>query len=192
MILQSNQAPFPLRSDQALLIAGLLFFILGQQLLNFGRDFVAAQAPIDYAHWCLLVGALLFLPFAARLPKRNIHLITIPVFIAGIAAIIGMFVLDFIFWSLPAGDLADGFYSHVRAEPSIWQVFIAIGPNWVFGTGLALPSLSYFHRSRLGVALVLIGVLMQPTTGRDLIVVSYALITLGYLMCFNWLRREEA
>lgn len=188
---QSDPALFPRRVDKILLVTGFLIFVFGQVLLNRGQDFVAAQQPVDFAHWCLLIGVVLFLPFVGRLPRRNIHLLTIPLMLAGITAVIGMCVLDFIFWSLPPGDLARDFYRHVSAEPSIWQVFITIGPGWVFGVAIALPSLSYWHVSRLGTGLVVFGAIFLGATGRDLIVPGYLIVTLGYVLCFRWLRAES-
>ncbi|WP_300530323.1 hypothetical protein [Maricaulis sp.] len=190
MIIQSSDARFPERSDQALMITGLLLYIIGQTLLNLGPDFVARQQPIDFAHWSLLIGSVLFLPFIGRLPKRNIHLLTIPLFPAGVAAIIGMCVLDFIFWSLPPGELYRDVVNHLRSTPSIWGVFIVYGPNYIFGTALTLPSLSYWKVSRLGVMLVVGGSLLMAFTGRDWIVQGYILVTAGYFLCFGMLRRR--
>lgn len=190
MILQSNPADFPQRIDKALFVLGFLIYTLGQVLLNLGRDWVAAQQPVDFAHWCLLIGVVLFLPFVGRLPRRNIHLLSIPMMLAGITAIIGMCVLDFIFWSLPPGDLSREFYQHVSAEPSIWQVFIAIGPGWVFGVAISLPALSYWNVSRIGTGLVVFGAIFLGATGRDLIVPGYLIVTLGYAMRFRWLRTD--
>ena len=187
MILQSSQAPFPPRGDRVLFVSGLLAYMLGQVLLNFGQDFVDRQRPIDFAHWSLLIGVLLMLPFAGQLPRRNIHWLTQPLLIAGIAAIIGMCLIDFVFWSLPGGDFEYQLFLQLREEPSIWQAFIIIGPNYVFGAGLALPSLSYWNASRTGTLLVLAGTAMNALLNRDWIVQSYLLITLGYALNFGLL-----
>lgn len=40
---------------------GLVFLILNQVLLLGGNEFIQNQQPIDYAHWLLLIGALLCL-----------------------------------------------------------------------------------------------------------------------------------
>lgn len=189
MIIQEETGAFPQRIDKALFIAGLLVYILGQILLNLGPQFVASQQPVDFAHWCLLIGAVMLLPFAGRLPRRNIHLLTLPLFLAGVAAVVGMCVLDFIFWSLPPGELYGEIVAHLRSTPAIWGVFIAYGPNYVFVTALALPSLSYWKVSRIGVVLVIAGAILMAFTGRDWIVQNYLLVTLGYFLCFGMFRR---
>tara|TARA_R110001583_G_scaffold17011_3_gene69311 strand:+ start:2746 stop:2913 length:168 start_codon:yes stop_codon:yes gene_type:complete len=42
-------------------IIGLAFLIINQIMLLGGNEFIQNQQPIDYAHWLLLVGALLCL-----------------------------------------------------------------------------------------------------------------------------------
>lgn len=191
MIIQANEAnaaDFPRRFDQIALLLGLLIFAGGQVLLRQGPAFVSAQAPIDFAHWMLLVGALFFLPFAGRLPRRNIHLITLPLLIAGVAAVVGMCVLDFIFWSLPPGELRDQTVAHLTSTDVIWTPFITFGPNYIFVTGLALPSASYWSVSKAGVLLVIVPALSMAFFGQWVLVPAYLTMALGYALCFGMLR----
>lgn len=194
MIIQaadSEKHVFPQYVDKLLFIIGLSIYVIGQMLLNRGQDFVSAQQPVDFAHWMLLIGAVFLLPFAGRLPRRNIHLIVMPLLIAGITFIIGMCVLDFIFWSLPPGQLEDDIVRHLINTPVIWEPFISFGPNWIFGFGLGLPALSYLKTSRIGVALVAIASILMANFGREVIVYGYLMIIAGYVLCFDMLRPER-
>ncbi|WP_417470951.1 hypothetical protein [Maricaulis sp.] len=191
MIIQAGTDDFPRYWDRVLFVAGLAIYTTGQVLINLGRDFVEAQTPIDFAHWLLLLGVLFLIPFTGRLPRRNLHLLTLPLLIAGIAAVIGMCLIDFIFWSLPAGDLENRLASELIATPSIWPVFITIGPNHVFSLALMLPSLSWYRASRAGTALVIIGTLTVMLGVQWFNVIGYAVLTLGYGLNFNGLRPPD-
>jgi hypothetical protein len=188
MILQANTSDFPRYSDRVLFVLGLGIYTLGQVLINLGQGFVERQTPVDFAHWFLLIGGLFLLPFVGRLPRRNIHLITIPVLIAGIAFMIGMNVLDFIFWSLPNDEFEAELARRLIDTPVIWQPFITIGPNYVFTTGLVLPCLSYFKVSRTGVLLVIGGSLIMLVGTQWFNVVGYLVMIAGYVLCFDRLR----
>ena len=191
MIIQANEtnaADFPRRFDQIFFLIGLLLFALGQGLLAQGRDFISAQTPIDWAHWSLLIGALCMLPFVGRLPRRNLHLLSIPLLILGIAAIVGMNVIDFIAWSLPPGEFEDDVFSHLIATDVIWLPFIRYGPNEIFIAGLLLPTLSYFRVSRLGTALVYLGFVVMYVGPALFNMFGYLIMTAGYFLNFNRLR----
>lgn len=188
MIIQAEAGNFPRYWDRVLFVAGLAIYTLGQTLINLGREFVERQSPVDYAHWLLLIGVLFLIPFIGRLPRRNLHLVTLPLLLAGIAAVIGMCVIDFIFWSLPAGDLENQLASALIATPSIWPVFIEIGPNHVFSLGLMLPGLSWYRASRAGTLLVIAGTLIVVLGVQWFNVIGYAVLTLGYILAFDRLR----
>lgn len=191
MIIQatSQQAEFPRLGERALWLAGLAIYIVGQVLLRPGQDFVEAQRPIDFAHWALLVGGVMMLPLAGRLPWRNIHWLTIPLLYAGITALIGMCVLDFVFWALPNGEMENAVARQLIATPAVWSPFITFGPNYVFVTAVVLPCLSYLSISRMGVVLVIAGSLVMLFGTQWWNVLGWVLILIGYAMCFDWLRR---
>lgn len=157
MIIQAGPVDFPKYIDKVFFVLGMLLFTVGQGLLQLGREFVSNQSPVDFAHWLLLVGVVFLLPFTGRLPRREIHLITIPLMLVAITAIIGMNALDFIFWSLPAGEFKDQVVAHLMSTPSIWQPFIAIGPGYPFNIGLLLITSSYFSAARWGTFAVIAG-----------------------------------
>lgn len=191
MIIQTDQARFPDRSDHILLVAGLISYIVGQSLLRPGNDFVSSLQPIDYAHWSLYLGVCLMLPFAANLPKRNLHLLTIPVLIAGISCVIGMCVIDFIFWSLPDDAFEYELARRLIATPVIWDPFITIGANYLMNIGLVMASLSWWRAARSGVLLVLAGSAILYFGTHWFNVVGYAVVTLGFVVCFGWLGRRR-
>jgi hypothetical protein len=57
-----------------------------------GNDFVFAQEPIDFAHWFLLVEAVLLIPQFVSFPKKIFSLTGIPLTLIEITCIIGMCV----------------------------------------------------------------------------------------------------
>ncbi|RKR03963.1 MULTISPECIES: hypothetical protein [Maricaulis] len=193
MIIQatSGRAEFPRRGERALWLAGLLVYIIGQVLLRQGQDFVEAQRPIDFAHWALLVGGVMLLPFAGRLPWRNIHWLTIPLLYAGITALIGMCVLDFVFWALPNGEMENTVARQLIATPAVWSPFITFGPNYVFVTAVVLPCLSYLSVSRIGAAVVVTGSLVMLFGTQWYNVAGWVMILIGYALCFDGLRSRR-
>lgn len=190
MIMQSDVGEFPRAWDRGLFLFGLGLYTLGQILINLGRDFVDAQSPIDFAHWLLIAGVLFLIPFVGRLPRRNIHLVTLPLLLVGIAAVIGMSVLDFVFWRLPDGELESQLAGTLIGTPVIWQPFMVIGPNHVFNAGLMLPSLSYFQASKAGTLLVIAGTLTIVLGVQWFNVIGYAVLTAGYALNFLGATRQ--
>lgn len=166
-----------------LFLTGLLFFLIGQILLAQGNDFVYNQEPIDFAHWALLIGVVLLIPQVVSFPNKIFSYVGIPLTLIGITCIIGMCVLDFIWWSFPTDELRSEFTTHISQVPSIWQPFIKIGPSSkVFNLGLLLLSLNYYKNSKIGVLLVFISCLIMwnivPVPFR--LVVGYTLALVGF------------
>ncbi|WP_417493738.1 hypothetical protein [Maricaulis sp.] len=190
MILQSEESRFPKRIDRILFIAGLAIYVTGQILINLGPGFTEQQAPIDYAHWLLIIGVLFLIPFAGRLPRRNIHLIGIPLLLAGVCFVIGMCVIDFIFWSIPDAELKRALASHLIATAVIWEPFMVFGPNTIFNLGLLLPSLSYFRASRTGTILVILGTLVIVVGTQWFNVIGYLIVLAGYVLNFDLLKPD--
>ena len=102
-----------------LFVIGLLFESIGQILLSKGNDFVYALKPIDFAHWSLLAGAAFLIPQIGQFPKKIFSYIGVPVTIIGIVCIIGMCVLDFIWWSQPTQEIRSEFAGQISKVPSI-------------------------------------------------------------------------
>ncbi len=162
---------------------GLLFFLVGQIILAQGNEFVYSQKPIDFAHWFLLVGAVFLIPQVLSFPKKVFSYIGIPLSLIGITCIIGMCVLDFIWWSFPNEEARAEFTNHISQIPSIWQPFIAIGPSSkVFNLGLLILSLNYFKKEKIGIAILFVATLILwnviPVPFR--LISGYSLTLIGY------------
>lgn len=174
----------PLRLAQTLFIAGLAFYTSGQVMIALGRGFVDALAPIDFAHWALLIGATLMIHYAVSLNRTVIQRTASFILLIGIVGIIGMCVIDFIIWSYPLGEQRIAFIQHVSAAPTIWEPFILLGP-WLFGIGIVLGSLPFVAKAKVGVTLVIIGSVISAMTTSWLTVLAYVLIMIGYILCFR-------
>jgi hypothetical protein len=169
--------------NKILFLVGLVLFLIGQLILAKGNDFVYSQEPIDFAHWFLLIGVTLLIPQTVTFPKKIYSFIGIPLTLIGIVGIIGMCVLDFVWWSFPNEEMRNEFTNHISQVPSIWKPFITIGPSSkIFNLGLLILSLNYIKRGKLGIILVLIANLILwhiiPLPYR--LVFGYALTLLGF------------
>lgn len=170
-------------TNKILFLVGLVFFLIGQIILVKGNDFVYNQKPIDFAHWFLLVGVTLLIPKTVNFPKKIFSLIGIPLTLIGIVCIIGMCVLDFIWWSFPNEEMRNEFTNHISEVPSIWKPFMTIGPSSkVFNLGLLILSLNYLKNGKLGIILVLVANLILwhiiPLPYR--LVFGYAITLIGF------------
>lgn len=168
-------------------IIGLALFLIGQIILAQGNEFVYSQKPIDFAHWLLLIGVVFLIPQVVTFPKSIYSSIGIPLTLIGITCIIGMCVLDFIWWSFPNEEMRIEFTNHIAKVPSIWKPFISIGPSSkIFNLGLLLLSLNYFKSHKLGIGIMLIATLILwhiiPLPLR--LVSGYTLTLIGFSVIF--------
>ena len=166
-------------------IIGLVFFLIGQLILSKGNDFVYAQEPIDFAHWFLLIGVVLLIPQVVSFPKSIFSLIGIPLTLIGITCIIGMCVLDFIWWSFPNDEMRNEFTNHISQIPSIWKTFMIIGPSSkIFNLGLLILSLNYFKNNKVEILIILIANLILwhiiPLPFR--LIFGYAITLIGFII----------
>lgn len=164
-------------------VLGLILILSGQILLAQDNDFVYNQEPIDFAHWLLLIGVVMMIPQVVNLPTKIYSYIGIPLTLIGIICIIGMCVLDFIWWSFPNEAMRSEFTSHISQVPSIWKPFITIGPSSkVFNLGLLILSMNYFEKRKLGIGILLIANLILwhiiPIPYR--LVFGYALTAIAF------------
>ena len=174
-------------TNKIFFLLGLIFFLIGQILLAQGNEYVYSQEPIDFAHWFLFVGAVFLIPQVVTFPKGIFSSIGIPLSLIGIACIIGMCVLDFIWWSFPTEGARLEFTNHISQVPSIWKPFISIGPSSkIFNLGLLILSLNYFKKEKIGVAIIFIATLILwhiiPLPFR--LVFWYSLTLIGYSIIF--------
>ena len=82
---------------KALFLIGLLLETVGQVMLYQGSALF--YKPIDFAHWCLLLGVVFLIPQVISFPDKVFSYLGIPVVIVGVVSIIGMCVIDFTLWS---------------------------------------------------------------------------------------------
>ncbi|GHC59026.1 hypothetical protein [Ulvibacter litoralis] len=172
---------------KVLFLIGLVFFLIGQLILTKGNDFVYEQVPIDFAHWFLLLGVVFLIPQTVSYPTKIFSLIGIPITLIGIVCIIGMCVLDFIWWSFPTTEMRNEFTNHISQVPSIWKPFMTIGPSSkVFNVGLLIVSLNYLKQAKVGIIILLIANLILwhviPLPFR--LVIGYALTLIGFSIIF--------
>ena len=173
-----------------LFLLGLVFELTGQILLSRGNDFVYSLRPIDFAHWYLLLGVVLLIPQVVSSPNKIFSYIGIPLAIGGIVCIIGMCVLDFIWWSQPNQEVRNEFAGHLSKFPSIWKPFITSGPKYL-NIGLFFLSLNYLNKSKIGVLIIAITTLMFinliPIPFK--LIVGYSLTLIGFGLIF--IKREK-
>jgi hypothetical protein len=125
------------------------------------------------------------MPQVVSFPKKMFNYFGVPTAIIGIVCIIGMCVLDFIFWSFLTQELRDEFAGHISKFPAIWKPFISIGPNFT-NVGLLLLSLNYFKKNKLGVALVILATLIL-FFARFIpfrIILVYLMTAIGFALIF--------
>lgn len=170
--------------EKSLFVIGLAVYAGGQSMISLGRSYVDSLSPIDFAHWALLLGALLLVPYSISTNRRTLGRLSSYTLLIGVAGIVGMCVIDFIIWSYPPGAERQAFIAHVSAEPSVWVPFIHVGP-WLFGIGICLISLRFLTTARVGFFLVLVGSIISATTTSWFTVFAYAIIAAGYVVCFR-------
>ncbi|WP_408039009.1 hypothetical protein [Tenacibaculum amylolyticum] len=156
-----------------LFLTGILFEVIGQLL--FVLVSVYDLKPIDFAHWSLFLGVAFAIPKMVNFPKGIITYIGTPIAMAGAICILGMCLLDFIWWSQPNQEIRNEFASHLSQFPSIWDVFIKKGTGY-FNIGLFILSLNYLRQNKLGVLVILIATLFI----FGIIPIPYKMI-IGYL-----------
>ncbi|TVZ56667.1 hypothetical protein OD91_1963 [Lutibacter sp. Hel_I_33_5] len=173
-------------------ILGLIFEAIGQLLLAQGNDFVYALKPIDFAHWSLFLGAALLTPQIGQFPKSIFTYLGVPTIIIGIVCIIGMCVLDFIWWSQPNQEVRSEFAGQISKIPSIWNPFIKYGPNFL-NVGLLILSFNYFKKHKLGVSLIVLATLIV-FLGRFIphrLIYVYLITAIGFGVIFYKKQKNE-
>jgi uncharacterized membrane-anchored protein len=174
-----------------LFLAGLSLEVIGQLILTKGNEFVYQQRPIDFAHWFLLLGAALLIPQVISFPSKVFTYLGAPLALVGIVCIIGMCVLDFVWWSLPDQESRNELAGHLSQEPSIWKPFITTGTGFL-NYGLILLALNHLKDNLLGVVLVILATLIifraVPMPYR--LVVGYTLTLLGFARIFYFKARN--
>lgn len=175
----------PDRSDALIFLGGLIIYLAGQVIINLMGAVSRAQTPIDYSHWLMLIGAVLMLPFALRRPMTGLNLLIAPVLVLGVVSVIGMCVIDLVFWSLPDVHYRNDLAVRLIDSPGLWRPFMQWGPNEVFTLGVALPALLYWGCSRAGVGLVALGAFLIAIGPSWFNVSGYTAMVIGYTLAFQ-------
>ena len=170
---------------KTLFIIGLLFEAIGQLLLAQGNEFVYALKPIDFAHWSLLLGVVFMIPQVVSFPNKFFSYAGAPIAIIGIVCMIGMCVLDFIWWSFPNQEMRIEFSNHISKFPSIWKPFITTGTSFL-NVGLFILSFLYFKQSKLGVLLIILATLLVFFGGfiPHRLIYAYLITAIGFSIIF--------
>lgn len=165
-------------------IIGLIFLIINQIMLLGGNEFIQNQQPIDYAHWLLLVGALLCLSLNYIFSDNIFSNLTTILTSLGIVALVGQATIDFLWWSYGTDfEGMNKLIGQIMERPSIRIPFMTIGPA-LFYLGLAAHAGKFIKSHVLWSILVFIGVIgiglgAFAFDSRMLIVVSHILLTIG-------------
>ena len=177
-------------NSRSISIAGLGLLVLSQILLAFGYDFLMSQRPLDYAHWSLLIAALLLFSLWFSLPHNATKKIGLCLMTAGIAGIIGMCTIDFILWAAHENIvLKDEILSLIMSKPILELPFLVIGPSLFYG-GMSIATYGLFRDYKAGVILLNIGALLiglgfmalkshlLPAAGSILLFIGFSMILL--------------
>lgn len=169
-----------------LAIIGLAFLIVNQIMLIGGNEFIQNQQPIDYAHWLLLIGALLCLSlnyiFSDTIFSNTATILTS----LGIIALIGQATIDFLWWSYGTDfEGMNKLTNQIMERPSIRIPFMTIGPA-LFYIGLAIHAGKFIKTHTLWSVLTFIGVIgiglgAFSFDSRILIVIGHILLALGII-----------
>lgn len=166
---------------------GLVLLILSRILLAQGFDFLQAQRPLDFAHWFMLLGALLMIPLNSIFPRSLLNTILTPMVYLGVAAHIGMCTIDFMVWSYGEDlEAKKAFITHLIGSPSLSVPFLMVGPALLYAS-LGTQAL-YFIRSHTLPALVamvgstLIGLGQVIWKSQTLVLIGYFLFAMGLIV----------
>ncbi|MEL6123161.1 MAG: hypothetical protein AAFR14_05525 [Bacteroidota bacterium] len=153
-----------------IVVIGGIFIFISQVLMSFGYDFLMAQRPIDYAHWSLLIGAVLMFGLWFSLPESVTKSFGLSLMSIGIAGVAGMCVIDFMLWAAHDNqELKNSLFQLISSTPAIHYPFLVIG-SVLFYSGISISTLGLYRQSLVAVLLVNLGT---------------ALIGLGFMVLRN-------
>lgn len=165
-------------------IIGLAFLIINQIMLLVGNEFIQNQQPIDYAHWLLLIGALLCLSLNYIFSDNIFSELATILTSLGIVALIGQATIDFLWWSYGTDfEGMEKLTRQIMERTSIRIPFMTIGPA-LFYLGLTAHAGKFIKTHTLWSAFVIIGVIglglgAFALDSRILSVLSHILLAIG-------------
>ncbi len=152
----------------------------GQLLLSFGRDFIDAQRPVDWAHLLMLAGAIGGLIGAARLPLGRLGSVGWVLTTLGALAFSGMVAIDLMLWATPTQTVVDEALQIALDSPLVAVPFLWVGPS-LFFIGLTLLAAEWvIRRSRIAVLVILglLGIGAGTASGVNAITLAAFVVTL--------------
>ena len=176
-------------------LLGLFFYTVGLFLIFifFNDGEWRNQERIGFALWFLLIGVLLLIPQIGNFPKSKLNLVGTPILVIGIGLMIGMCVLDFVFWYIKSPEFSSEVATHLINTPAIWKPFMNTHGGMflllfsiqylLLCLGLLISSFSYLKNSSAGTILVLIGTLVMFISG-SINGLGYAILTVGFYINF--------
>jgi|TARA_B110000971_G_scaffold216618_1_gene251931 hypothetical protein len=177
---------------KTLFIIGLILQVAAQILLAQGNEFVYSLKPIDFTHWFILIGVVFMIPQVINFPNKIFSYVGTPIALIGIVCLIGMCVLDFIWWSQPTQEIRQEFANQIAKVPSIWKPFISFGPS-ILNIGLLILSFNFLKKNKLGVLIIILATLIIYF-GRFIphrLIYGYALTAIGFSMLFYQTKSDD-
>ena len=170
------------RNSVLFLAVSLAAMGVGQLLLSFGRDFINAQQPIDWAHWLILIGAVGGALSISGFGYGRLGRIARSLVVIGAVGFGGMVAIDLLLWMLPAEPMLDDALSAALDAPQVAVPFLWVGPA-LFFIGLALVAVEWLRLSAWAAGLFIVGTVLSgvgAATGVDgITLVSFAIMLAG-------------
>ncbi len=170
------------RNAALALAASLTAMGVGQLLLSFGRDFIDAQQPIDWAHWLILVGATGGALSTSGFVLGQLGRVGRAFVVIGAVGFGGMVAIDLMLWTLPADPMLDDALSAALDSPQVAVPFLWVGPT-LFFIGLLLIAVEWVRLSTWAAGLFIAGTVLNgvgAATGVDgITLVSFAIMLAG-------------
>jgi len=139
---------------------GLVFLAVSHIMLAFGHDFLMAQKPVDFAHWFMLLGALLLFSLWFTMPNSATKKIGLALMSLGIVGIAGMCMIDFLLWSMGNdSESKSSLFQYISNTPSIQIPFMILGPA-LFYTGMCIATYALFFKYKWQVIMLNIGAML--------------------------------
>lgn len=179
------------RTDKLVFLVGLSIFSIGQfWIYQFGST-TKELSSVDVSHWIMLIGVVLYLPYIMRLPRHGVGLIASILMTIGVVCMIGMCIIDLVFWGIADDGLRAAVAKELINTPIIWQPFMLWGNEEVLMTGFILACSLYIKHSKVGPLLVVFGSTLAIAGASWFNFIAYILISIGFLICFDFLRRDN-
>ena len=170
------------RNATLVLAVSLAAMGVGQLLLSFGRDFIDAQQPIDWAHWLILIGAAGGALSTSGFVLGRFGRVGRAFVVIGAIGFGGMVAIDLMLWTLLADPALDDALSAALDSPQVAVPFLWVGPA-LFFIGLLLIAVEWVRLSTWAAGIFIFGTVLNgvgAATGVDgITLVSFAIMLAG-------------